>query len=123
MKRVIVFLIPLLLVVSHLARRIHLWYQTEQEINQTKNRIAKLKQDNQSLNQKKEYYQSEEFIRREAREKLGMTRENELILLIPTPPDLSILKPKGEKYEQLPSWKQWWQLFFSPNNSLPHFDI
>lgn len=95
-----------------MTQRVHLWFQVKKEIDQTEKQIVELEQENRSLVQKKEYYQSEEFIRREAREKLGMTKENELVLLIPTPPDLSALKPKGERYQHLPPWRQWWQLFF-----------
>ena len=111
-KKLIIFVVPLLLIATRLTRRIHLWYQAKKEINQLSNQIIKLEEENRSLIKKREYYQSEEFIHREAREKLGMTKENELILIIPTPPDLSILKPKGEKYDQLPPWKQWQHLFF-----------
>jgi len=112
-KKLVILIIPLVLLSGHLAQQFHLWHQAKKEINQTKTEIANLEKENRALAKKITYYQSDDFVRREAREKLGMTGKNELIFLIPPLPDLSSLKMRGEKYEQLSVWKQWWQLFFT----------
>jgi len=112
-KKLVILIIPLVLLGGHLAQQFHLWRQTKREIKQTKTEIANLEKENQALAKKITYYQSDDFVRREAREKLGMAGKNELIFLIPPLPDLSSLKMRGEKYEQVPVWKQWWRLFFT----------
>ncbi len=116
-----IILLSLLLIViigTHLGQRIRLWRQVNQEIRSLEEEKERLEKENQQLERQKRYYQSPEFIEREARDKLGLTKKNDLILIIPTPPDLSALKPKGKSYHQLTPWQQWWQLFFSSNNSL-----
>jgi len=117
-KKIILLSLPLIIIGTHLSRRISLWFQVNQEIKSLQEEKQRLEKNNQQLRQKKRYYQSPEFIEREAREKLGLTKKNDLVLIIPTPPDLSALQPKGESYNYSPPWQQWWQLFFSSNNPL-----
>lgn len=66
---------------------------------------------NDELKRKFEEVQTPAFIEREARDKLGMTKEGEVVVLLPEihSPDPNDLKNRGE---DLPSWKQWWKLFF-----------
>lgn len=112
-KKLLLIIIPLVLIASHLGQRVRLWHQTKKEIEQMREELGRLKEEEKTLSEKEKYFQGEEFIRREAREKLGMTKEGEIILVLPPLPDLSTLQAKGEKYENLPPWEQWWQLFFS----------
>ena len=51
------------------------------------------------------------FIERAAREKLGLVKEGETVVILGT----SKLQNANEttiKTSELPSWKQWWRLFF-----------
>lgn len=75
--------------------------------------ISRLQEENKELIEKKDYFQTEEFIKREAREKLGLTEEKETAFILPELPDLSLLQPKGEKYQELAPYQRWWQLFFN----------
>lgn len=109
---VIILLIATALMVGHSIRQIHAWYLVQKELKVMKNELALLKKENDSLSQKETYYRTEDYVRREAREKLGMISENEIVFVLPELPDLSVLKPKGEKYENLPNYRQWWNLFF-----------
>ncbi len=56
--------------------------------------------------------QSPEYVEREAREKLGMMREGETVVLIRPINQSDQLKTTEKKEESLPKWKQWWRLFF-----------
>lgn len=49
------------------------------------------------------------FIEKQAREKLGLAREGDIIVLMQSP-----TPPMGEKKkpENLSHWKRWWKLFF-----------
>ncbi len=109
-KKLILPVILLSLVIS-LNQRVRTWYKAKRKLKEMQNELNQLQEENQFLTQKQEYYQTEEFILREAREKLGMTHDNEIILVLPTIPNLSLLQSKGQMFESLAPWQQWWQLF------------
>ncbi len=49
------------------------------------------------------------FIERAAREKLGLVREGETIVIMDKSQGAS---SAGQPSQDVPSWKQWWKLFF-----------
>jgi len=72
-------------------------------------KIAELKEKNQELRKTLEAVQGQEFIEKEAREKLGMGKEGEVVVILPK------LKIKNEKLkikEEVPNWRKWYNLFF-----------
>jgi len=50
------------------------------------------------------------FIEREARDKLGLVREGETVVIMDRTQN-SMTRTK-ENLKELPPWKQWWSLFF-----------
>lgn len=66
--------------------------------------------DNLFLNQRLQYVQKNEFVENEARERLGMVRGGEVIVLLPSP---QASKSQPITYEdKRPNWKKWWDVFF-----------
>jgi predicted cobalt transporter CbtA len=70
-----------------------------------------LEKEHQELLEKKEYYQSEEFVEQEARNRLNLGKPGETVVILP--PNV------GETEEitstptpELPNWQRWWRLFF-----------
>lgn len=61
------------------------------------------------------YSQSDEFVEREARDKLGLGREGEVILILPEQSESSlksqVSNPKSEIEDIRPNWKKWWDLY------------
>jgi len=110
-KKLLFFLIPLILIITHSAQKINSWLKTKQKLEGLKNEISQLEEENRVLAEKKEYYQSEEYIYRQAREKFGMSKGDEIAFIMPELPDLSILSQKGEMYQNLQNWQKWIQLF------------
>lgn len=117
-KKITLILLPVALIIgtvsiiSHLSKKIYLWYQVDREIEQMKQQVNDLGRENRELTQKREFYQKDEFVKQEARQKLGLTAENETLIILPEIPDLSVLSPKGEMYETLTPIRQWQKLFF-----------
>jgi len=113
LKKAIFVIIPVILIGSHLSQRVKTWLRVREEIAEIEANVERLEKEEKELLNKKEYYQTEEFIRREAREKLGLTNQNELVLILPELPDLPD-KHRGRKISpNSPTWKQWWDLFFT----------
>lgn len=81
------------------------------QIKSTEDKVAQLEKEEKGLVEKKEYYQSDEFVEQEARNKLNMARPGETVVVLP---------PKKEESKenlenvvtQLPNWGKWWKLFF-----------
>ena len=67
--------------------------------------------ENQELQKRLAEVQSPEFIEREAREKLGLGKEGETIVVMPeqNSPQLSTLNPQNNE----PNWRKWWKVYIS----------
>jgi cell division protein FtsB len=92
-----------------------LWtlFQKEKEIEKSQLKLEQLKLENEELQAQLEYVQSQAFIESQAREKLGMAREEETVLMLPE--NLGRFEGLGkvkEEEENLPNWQKWWKLFF-----------
>lgn len=68
--------------------------------------------ENQKLKGKLNYVESEEFVEKEAREKLNMAKEGEVIVILPE--KITVADPRSPRSvaESLPNWRQWLNLFF-----------
>ncbi|MGB9911644.1 MAG: FtsB family cell division protein [Microgenomates group bacterium] len=83
------------------------------KIEKTKAEVLVLEKKKNELLQKKEYYQSEEFIEQEARNKLNMAKPGEIVVILPPDFQKFLRKNNNELSKNIPSWRQWWQLFFN----------
>ena len=74
---------------------------------------ARLIKKNQELKAKLEYVKSDEFVEKMARNRLNMTKKDEMIVVLPVD-ELPLLRKnvKKKKGEDLPNWQRWWRLFF-----------
>ncbi len=112
-KKTILIIIPVIIIGSHVSQRIKTWYQVQKEVKEIRENITRLEKENENLQMKKDYYQTEEFIRRQAREKLGLADKNDFIFVLPELPHLENDEVDQKNKEEAPAWKQWWDLFFS----------
>lgn len=78
-------------------------------VNVRQDELSRLKQENSSLEATLKDIQSETYLERIARDKLGMVKEGETIIIMPSRESSSEIRDKNET---LPNWKQWWRLFF-----------
>ncbi len=111
--------ISLLAVVS-LSRSVYGLWRKRDYVQQRASALAQEQAENDRLKKQVEESQKPEFIEKEAREKLGMTREGEAIVIMPNPPageagdKLPMTNEKTEAIttKVIPNWKKWWGLFF-----------
>lgn len=77
--------------------------------------ISQLEQQNQELESLLEYFSSQEFIEKEARQKLNLAKPNEKVVIITQGEPQVLTEDKTKKQlEKLPASPQlWWQYFFS----------
>lgn len=108
----LLFLLGLYLIVSF-TRDLWVLRQKEKEITQSQLQLEKAKIGNKGLKEELEYVQSEAFIEKEARDKLGMAKPGETVLVLPQLEGIVNFVSFGEAEEkELPNWQRWWRLFF-----------
>ena len=110
MKKIIfiIIVVILLFIINNLVNSVFNIWQKKDFVTQSQKELDFQKQENQRLKSALSYSQTQEFIEREARDKLFMVKEGEQKVLIPQESENSqeILKDND------PNWKKWWNLFF-----------
>lgn len=74
--------------------------------------LSKLKNEHETLRRKEEETKTKEYIEREARNKLGMGRVGETIILLPDEDSTNSGKTTPSAQDFRPIWQQWLELFF-----------
>lgn len=82
-------------------------WQKKDFITKAQKELDFQKQENQKLKAALSYSQTQEFIEKQARDKLFMIKAGEQKVLIPQEVDNS-----QEVIDASPNWKKWWNLFF-----------
>ncbi len=106
------FVFGLYLIVS-LGRDVWFFWQREKEVGKHQLVLENLKGENEKLKEQYHSVQSPEFIEKEVREKLGLGRKGEMVVLIPE----DLRRQAGQVREEdkgkvLPNWERWRRLFF-----------
>ena len=86
----------------------------DQLIEKTKVRLEKINQENQKLTEQLQITESEEFVEKQMRDKLGLAKEGEIIIVLPEPDIVKKLAPtlpRGEEVKLKPNWQKWLELF------------
>lgn len=110
-----VFIVVGVLLSLLLIRNIFNLVSSQDKIRQSQEKVAKLRDENERLRREKEQAQSPEFLEKIAREKLGLAREGETVVILPDEETLKKLAPQPSEDglgEQFPNWKLWLRLFF-----------
>lgn len=105
----IVAVIVFLVIINNLVRSIYsIWQKDKLALNAEK-ALSFQKEENQRLKAELSYVQTPEFIEKEARDKLFMTKPNESVVLGSGDQGKDL---PNNKVENKPNWKKWLELFF-----------
>ena len=108
-------LLPIIFFSFSLFRNISKMYQAKNSITDANIALDNLDKENKKLAEKIEFVKSQDFIELQARDKLGLAKEGEIVVVLPEEDVLRALSPRIEsKIENLipdPNWKQWLKLF------------
>ena len=109
------FLIVVLIFLSiSIGRSIYKVQQAKARIEAQKQVVVKLKQENEDLVKQLALVQSPISIEKQYRDKLGLSKSGETVLILPDAEVLRRLAPTiTEEEDILPdsNWKKWWKLF------------
>lgn len=92
----------------------------EDEVTLLKREADKIRRENENLSQKIGYFSSPDFREQEAKEKLGMKKEDEEALVIRQRPEAVGTTDMTPIFQtapavvprDIPNYRKWWQLFF-----------
>ncbi len=110
-RRLIMFFICCLslIVIVNISRTIYRLWQKGHIVEERQSYLTDLKQKHSQLEVKLGEVQSPQYIERQAREKLNLQREGEVVVVLPqTKTEEAVtLQVKTEA-----NWQKWWKLFF-----------
>lgn len=89
--------------------------KVKKEIRLAEVRVEKLKEQNEELKGRLGEVQSQAFVEKQLRDKLGLAKEGETVLVLPEDEVLRRLAPDTpDEEETLPpaNWEKWYKLFF-----------
>lgn len=101
-----------------LGKMVYQNYEVNQQIENLEKEVAEVENENQKLSDLIAFFQTETFKEKEAREKLGVVKPGEKVLVFPEEEnnEVSILETAtgkdNEEDEEIPNYKKWWNFFF-----------
>ena len=110
--RIIITVLGLFLIFNLSRSIIDLW-QKGSFLDSEEERYAKAKLENEQLKQERQRVQSAEFIEEQARDKLSLGKEGEVVVILPPKPDNEAKSMEETKAVELPIWQQWVGYFFN----------
>ncbi|MCL4360507.1 septum formation initiator family protein [Patescibacteria group bacterium] len=114
-RRIIRFFIIIVSVVSVVSLSgsiVDLW-QKRSILRERESEVSTLQHEQKSLNKQLQDAQSPEYIEREARNRLGLAKPGETVVLLPNGGTQAMTSPQqGKTGGASPHWREWWKLFF-----------
>ena len=108
----LILIVGLVVIVS-LSRRVYsLWRRTD-VVRERRDELRKVQEENVRLKEKLLEVRSPQYVEEQARNKLGLIREGETVVLIeaPQPSSPAATSLPDESNREL-KWRVWWKLFF-----------
>jgi cell division protein FtsB len=103
-----------LVLLLSLARNVLRIRKSGLKISEAQQKVDKLKVENQELQQKLSEVTQGDYIEKQLRDKLGMAKEGEIVVVLPDDETLRKLAPRPVEEEETlpdPNWKKWVHLF------------
>lgn len=93
------------------ARKILSFHGTSEKVNEAQVRLEDLKRENEGLKNELEYKKGDEFKEKEIRNRLGLAKEGEAVVIVPKDGD-ERLTTNDESSLKKTNWEKWRELFF-----------
>jgi cell division protein FtsB len=108
--QILIIIIGVGLIVN-LSRSVLKLLQASDQLREAEQKVSQLEKEASLLAQKKDLFQSPDFIEQEARNKLNMVKEGETVVVLPANIEEFSKEKERQKSEPLPNWRQWLNLF------------
>jgi len=101
-------LIILVVIIKNILTSILSTHDRAQILKELQNELSQKKEEQAFLSQKLYYAKTDAFVEEEARQKLGLIREGEVVVI--DEKVKPVKRPIAPKNKQV--WQMWWELFF-----------
>lgn len=101
-----------LIVAYNLINQIISAVKSGERLSQAADAVYQLEAKNRKLKQKLSQIRSAEFIEEEVRNKLGLSKKGETVIVIPEEKLKAVLGASSSAQVRLPNWLGWWKVFF-----------
>lgn len=109
---IVIALILLFIFVFNLINQIILTLRSGERLNIEIEKLHQLESQNKNLKKRLMEVNTKDFLEREARDKLGLAKEDEILIIIPDEKIESILQEQKPREESsLPNWQGWVRIF------------
>lgn len=98
-----------------LIRNISKIADAEKRISKAQERVEKLRKENKETERRLAEVKGEEYIEKQLRDKLGLAKEGEIVVVLPDEETLRKIAPGIAEEEDVlpdPTWKKWLKLFY-----------
>ena len=116
MLKKIIYIVIIFIVLSvgfNLVLQITQAIRSGDRLSQATDRVYELQNHNKELKQKLVEVQSPEFIEAQARDKLGLSKKGETVVIIPEQTIKMVLGASSSaQIVRLSNWLGWWKVFF-----------
>lgn len=110
---VFVLSVAFILLIVALGRESYFNYKTDQEIKTLQKEIEELQGENAEFSQLEKYFQSEEFLEKEARLKLNLIKDGEKLIIVKEDEGgPSKEESRAEELKNISNLRKWWSYFF-----------
>jgi cell division protein FtsB len=109
----LVIAISVFMIISLSRSVVDLW-ERQNIVKQEEKRLQEVEKKHNELTKTFQMVQTNAFVEKEARERLGMAKAEDTVIIMDTA-QVSQENNNGGKREELesaPNWKLWWQMFF-----------
>lgn len=107
-----IVILVVLVIIYNLLLQITDSLRSSDRLNAQADAVYKLELKNKELKNKLSQIQSPEFIEQQARDKLGLGKEGETIVIIPDEKLKSVMGASESAEIRYPNWLGWWKVFF-----------
>lgn len=107
------FIVLILLIIS-LIGGISRMRNAGSKVDREKEKVEKLKRENQELLENLETVKSQEFIEKQLRDNLGLAKDGEIVVILPDDAMVKRFAPDIDDEEEVfmePNWKKWMKAF------------
>ena len=111
---ILILALSVILVIS-LINNINRIRKSGERVSSAEQKLEDLKAENKTLKARIETVESDFFIETQLRDKLGLSKEGEIVVVLPEDDVLRKFAPKYEEEETDlpdPNWKKWLKLFY-----------
>ncbi|KKU03644.1 MAG: septum formation initiator [Candidatus Woesebacteria bacterium GW2011_GWE1_45_18] len=98
-----------------LVRNVSKIADAEKRISKAQERVEKLRKENEETERRLAEVKGEEYIEKQLRDKLGLAKEGEIVVVLPDEETLRKIAPGIAEEEDVlpdPTWKKWLKLFY-----------